>query len=141
MRVGQSQLSWCRAQLPFAMERRHRQYRQNAQNFAEMECKEFALLIGSMLAFAALNLVDFVTDILVLLKLTCVTDSSIKQECEYFNFTCEDGVFCSYANVTYTAGHSEDKCVVHLAWSLVCLEALGNSKLYSFNGSITPMSH
>ena len=109
------------------MERRHRQ---NAQNIAEMECKAFAFLIGPMLAFAALNLVDFVTDILVLLKLSCVTNSSIRQECEYSNFTCKDGL-CSYANVTYTAGQSEDKCVAHAAWSGFGCEALESSKLYS----------
>ncbi|CAE7877756.1 DSPTP1 [Symbiodinium necroappetens] len=106
------------------MERRHRQ---NAQNIAEMECKAFAFLIGPMLAFAALNLVDFVTDILVLLKLSCVTNSSIRQECEYSNFTCKDGL-CSYANVTYTAGQSEDKCVAHAAWSgFGCVILLGSS--------------
>ena len=98
------------------MEPRHRQ---NAQVFAEMEFKQFILLLGQLLFFAFLNLVDFVTDILVLLQLSCVTESSIKQECEYSNFTCDTGAFCSYATVTYTADENDDTCVVHAAWCLL----------------------
>ena len=89
-----------------------------AEQLAEPWDKKFAILVAQLFFFASLNWVDFVTDIMVLLQLSCITSSNIKQECEYANFTCESGVFCSYANITLT-DQDEDKCVVHVAWCVL----------------------